>query len=44
MDSVPDPLLLKKSGGAGNRNWTSGFVARNSHRWMTVADEDADEN
>jgi hypothetical protein len=27
---VPDPLLLKKSGSAGNRTWTSGSVARNS--------------
>jgi hypothetical protein len=27
---VPDPLLLRKSGSAGNRTWTSGSVARNS--------------
>jgi hypothetical protein len=27
---VPDPLLLRKSGSAGNRNRTSGSVARNS--------------
>jgi hypothetical protein len=29
MDTVPDPLLLRKSGSAGNRNWTSGSVASN---------------
>jgi hypothetical protein len=27
---VPDPLLLRKSGGAGNRTQTPGSVARNS--------------
>jgi hypothetical protein len=30
VDSVPDPLLLRKSGSAGNQTWTSGSVARNS--------------
>jgi hypothetical protein len=30
VDSVPDPLLLRKSGSAGNRTRTSGSVARNS--------------
>jgi hypothetical protein len=30
VDPVPDPLLLRKSGGAGNRNRTSGSVARDS--------------
>jgi hypothetical protein len=30
VDSVPDPLLLRKSGSAGNRARTSGSVARNS--------------
>jgi hypothetical protein len=31
--TVPDPLLLRESGSAGNRSWTSGSVARNSdHR------------
>jgi hypothetical protein len=30
MDPVPDPLLLRKSGGSGNRTRTSGSVARNS--------------
>jgi hypothetical protein len=30
VDPVPDPLLLRKSGSAGNRTRTSGFVARNS--------------
>jgi hypothetical protein len=33
IDPVPDPLLLRKSGNAGNRTRTSGSVARNSdHR------------
>jgi hypothetical protein len=33
VDSVPDPLLLIKSGSAGNRTRTSGSVARNTdHR------------
>jgi hypothetical protein len=30
VDPVPDPLLLRKSGSAGNRTHTSGSVARNS--------------
>jgi hypothetical protein len=30
VDSVPDPLLLRKSGSARNWTRTSGFVARNS--------------
>jgi hypothetical protein len=30
VERVPDPLLLKKSGSAGNRTRTSGYVARNS--------------
>jgi hypothetical protein len=30
VDPVPDPLLLRKCGSAGNRTWTSGSVARNS--------------
>jgi hypothetical protein len=30
VDPVPNPLLLRKSGSAGNRTWTSGSVARNS--------------
>jgi hypothetical protein len=30
VEPVPDPLLLRKSGSAGNRNGTSGSVARNS--------------
>jgi hypothetical protein len=29
VDPVPDPLLLRKSGSAGNRNRTSGSVGRN---------------
>jgi hypothetical protein len=32
VDPVPDPLLLIKSGSAGNRTRTSGSVARNSDR------------
>jgi hypothetical protein len=31
VDPVPDPLLLSKSGSAGNRIRTFGSVARNSH-------------
>jgi hypothetical protein len=30
VDPVPDPLLLRKSGSAGNRARTSESVARNS--------------
>jgi hypothetical protein len=30
VDPVPDPVLLRKSGSAGNRSQTSGSVARNS--------------
>jgi hypothetical protein len=30
VDPVPDPLLLRKSGSAGNRTWTPGSVAKNS--------------
>jgi hypothetical protein len=29
VDPVPDPLLLRKSGSAGNRTRTSGSAARN---------------
>jgi hypothetical protein len=29
VDPVPDPLLLRKYGSAGNRTRTSGSVARN---------------
>jgi hypothetical protein len=31
VDPVPDPLLLRKSGSAGNRTRTSGSVVRNSN-------------
>jgi hypothetical protein len=31
VDPVPDPLLLRKSGSAGNGTRTSGYVARNSY-------------
>jgi hypothetical protein len=37
VDSVPDPLLLRKSGSAGNRSRTSGPVDRNSDHWTTEA-------
>jgi hypothetical protein len=37
VNPVPDPLLLRKSGSAGNRTWTSGSVARNSDHWTTEA-------
>jgi hypothetical protein len=30
VDPVPDPLLLRKSGTAGNRTRTPGSVAKNS--------------
>jgi hypothetical protein len=36
VDPVPDPLL-RKSGSAGNRTWTSGSVKRNSDHWTTEA-------
>jgi hypothetical protein len=34
---VPDPLVLRKSGSAGNRTRTSVSVARNSDHWTTEA-------
>jgi hypothetical protein len=37
VDPVPDPLLLRRSGSAGNRARTSGSVARNSDHWTTEA-------
>jgi hypothetical protein len=37
VDPIPDPLLLRKSGSAGNRTRTSGPVARNSDHWTTEA-------
>jgi hypothetical protein len=37
VDPVPDPLLLRKSGSAGNRTGTSGSVARNSDYYTTEA-------
>jgi hypothetical protein len=37
VDTVPDPLLLRKSGSAGNRTRTSGSVARNSDHYITEA-------
>jgi hypothetical protein len=35
VDPVPDPLLLRKSGSAGNGTRTSGSVARNSDHLTT---------
>jgi hypothetical protein len=35
VDSFQDPLLLRKSGSAGNRTRTSGSVARNSDHCIT---------
>jgi hypothetical protein len=37
LDPVPDPLLLKKCGIAGNRTLTSGSAARNPDYWTTKA-------
>jgi hypothetical protein len=37
MDPVPDLLLVRKSGSAGNRTRTSGSVDRNSGHWTTEA-------
>jgi hypothetical protein len=36
VDSVPNQLLLSKSGSAGNRTGTSGSVARNSGHGVLV--------
>jgi hypothetical protein len=37
VNPVPDPLLLRKSGSAGNRAQTSGAVASNSDHLTTDA-------
>jgi hypothetical protein len=37
VDPVTDPLILRKSGSAGNLTLTSGSVARNSDHWTTEA-------
>jgi hypothetical protein len=37
VDPVPDPLLLRKSGSAGNQTWTSGSVARNCDHYTIEA-------
>jgi hypothetical protein len=37
VDPIPDPLLLRKSGTAGNRTRSSGSVARNSDHQTTEA-------
>jgi hypothetical protein len=36
-DPVPDPILHRKSGRAGNRNRTSGSIARYSDNYTTQA-------
>jgi hypothetical protein len=41
VDSVPDTLLLRKSGSAENRTQTSGSVTRNSNHKTTEAVTDA---
>jgi hypothetical protein len=37
MDPVPDQLLFRKAGSAGNRTWTSESIARNSDHYTTEA-------
>jgi hypothetical protein len=37
VDPVPNSLLLRKSGSAGNRTGTSGSAPRNSDHWTTEA-------
>jgi hypothetical protein len=37
VDSIPDPLLLRKFGTARNRIPTSGSVIRKSDHWTTGA-------
>jgi hypothetical protein len=39
MDPVPDPVLLRKSGNAGNRTRPSGPVARNSDYTTEAVDQ-----
>jgi hypothetical protein len=36
VDTVPDPLLLRKSGSTGNRTRTSRYLARNSDYYTTT--------
>jgi hypothetical protein len=38
VDPVPDPLLLRKSGSAGNRTRTSGLAARKSEHSRGIRD------
>jgi hypothetical protein len=35
VDPIPDPLLLRKSGSAGNKTWATGSVVRNSDHETT---------
>jgi hypothetical protein len=37
VDTVPDPLLLRKSGSAENLTRTSGSVARSFDQWTIEA-------
>jgi hypothetical protein len=37
VDPVTDPILLRKSGSAGNRTRASGSVAKNSDHYTTEA-------
>jgi hypothetical protein len=37
VDPVPDALLLRNVGSAGNRTQNSGPVAKNSDHWTTEA-------
>jgi hypothetical protein len=37
VDPIPDPLLFRKSGSAGNQTWTSEYLARNSDHGTTTA-------
>jgi hypothetical protein len=39
VDPVPDQLLLRKCGSAGNRSLTSESVAKNSDHWTKEAVE-----
>jgi hypothetical protein len=36
VDPVPDPLLLRKSGSAGNRTRSSGSVSINSYQYYHI--------
>jgi hypothetical protein len=44
VDPVQDPLLLRKSGSAGNQIRTSGSVTRNSDHYSIEAVDDDDDD